>query len=150
MCCAPGIFCADIANGSKGGLVDRVTYSDICVRDSKSPVFVDTSYANPGPRTDRVPEYRHLLLKDVQISGGGKIFVGGVDDYHRTTMTLDGVLLDDPRRYKISGEHATITYGPGPVNFTVSGSDVTAADKASGGKLPSCQSRFVPFPALEQ
>jgi polygalacturonase len=138
------------SNESKGGTVDHATYSDICIRDSKSPIFVDTSYANPGPRTDRLPEYKNLMLKNVQISGGGKIFVGGVDDHHRTTMTLDGVLLDDPGRYKISGEHVAITYGPGPVNFTVGGSDVMAAGKPSAGKFSPCQNRFVPFPSQEQ
>jgi len=134
------------SNASKGGVVNRVTYSNICIRDSKSPIFVDIAYAGAGPRVDRLPYYTNLLLKDIQISGGGKIFVGGFDEQHRTTMTLDNVLLDDPSHYKISGQHTAITYGPGPVNFTVSGPDVREIGKPSAGKPSTCQSRFIPFP----
>jgi polygalacturonase len=138
------------SNATKGGLVDRATYSDICIRDSKNPIFIDTDYVGTSAHTGRLPEYKNLLLKNVQIGGGGKVFVGGLDDQHRTTITLDGVLLDEPSRYKISAEHAAVTYGPGPVNFTLSGPDVSGAGKRSDGKLPSCQNRFVPFPSQAQ
>jgi len=138
------------SNASKGGLVDRATYSDICIRDSKNPISIDTDYTGANAQTSRLPDYKNLLLKNVQISGGGKIFVGGLDSGHRTTITFDGVLLDDPSRYKMSAEHATVTYGPGPVNFTLPGSDVSGIGNRSDGKLPSCQSRFVPFPTQPQ
>jgi polygalacturonase len=138
------------SNESKGGLVDRAIYTGICIRDSKNPIFIDTSYTNSSSRTDRLPEYKNLLLKDVQIAGGGKIFIGGIDDHHRTTVTLDGVLLDDPGRYKISAEHAIVTFGPGPVNFTPTGKDVSGIGKPTSGKLSPCQSQFVPFPVQPQ
>jgi polygalacturonase len=138
------------SNSSRGGLVNRATYNDICIRESKNPIFLDTSYNNPGPHTGLYPQYTNITLKNVQIGGGGKIFIGGLDEKHRTAIALDGVLLDEPQRYKISAEHAVVTYGPGPVNFTLQGPDVSLNGKPSAGKFSGCSGRFVPFPTQSQ
>jgi polygalacturonase len=133
------------SNRSRGGLVKDVTYTNVCIRNSKFPVVFDTQYNNPGPRTDLYPVYRDIVLKDVRISGGGRISVEGLDPQHALGIGLDGVMLDNPLQYKFSAVNASIHYGPGPVNFRLTGPDVIASGSTDGGTLPSCNAMFVPF-----
>lgn len=133
---------------SNGGLVHDVIYDDICIRDSERPIQFDTGYAdNPGPARNHIPVFNDITLRNVRISGGGKILLIGYDPAHRIGVRFDGVMLDAPSSYKFSISHTDITLGPGPVNFKLSGVDSTASGTAGQGKLPSCAERFVPFPA---
>lgn len=136
------------SNVSRGGLVQHAVYENVCIRDNKAPISIDTAYNNPGPRQDLVPEYRDIELHNVQVSGGGKVVVQGQDEKHRTLIRLDGVLLDNPGAYKFSAAHAVIQSGPGPVNFSLAGPDVENDGRPGSGHLPSCDGRFVPFPAV--
>lgn len=136
------------SNPTRGGLVHDVIYDDICIRNSRNPVLLDTAYSYPGNGKNLFPEYKDIVFRDVRISGGGKIQFGGLDAVHRVGAQLDGVLLtDNPAIYKITADHADILLGPGPVNFTISGDDVKVTGKPGQGSLPSCAAKFVPFPA---
>ena len=135
------------SNPSRGGLVRDVVYDDVCIRNSKSPVLLDTNYNYPGKATDLFPVYREITLRDVRIVGGGRIQVNGFDATHRIGLRLDGVeLLDGESAYKFAVNHADVTLGPGPVNFTLSGTDSTVSGKAGEGTLAGCDGKFVAFP----
>ena len=83
----------------------------------------------------------------MRLAGGGKVQFSGFDATHRIGVTLDGVLaLDGPEKYKSQAIHTDLTFGPGPVNFIFTGNDSTVTGKKTGGSLPSCSSKFVPFP----
>lgn len=135
------------SNPSRGGLVERITYTNVCIRDSKHPIVLDTHYDNPGARKDLYPEFRKIRMEDVRVFGGGAISVEGLDAAHRVSLALDGVTLDDPARYAFHAAHAEIDYGPGPVNFTLAGDDVTSAKTPGKGAVASCEGMFVPFEA---
>ncbi len=135
------------SNPSRGGLVNHVQYSNICIRDSKWPIVLDTNYNNPGPFTNRFPEYRDIHFDNVRISGGGHISMQGLDAQHRVSVALDGVMLDRPEEYQFTGAHADVSYGPGPVNFRMTGSDVTASGTPDNGALAACNAMYVPFDA---
>lgn len=135
------------SNPTRGGLVEDVTYDDVCIRDSRNPILLDTAYSYPGNGKDLFPEYKDIIFHDVRISGGGKIQFGGLDATHRVQAKLDGVeLLDGASNYKIKAAHADLTLGPGPVNFSVTGEDVNVSGRGGKGSLPSCKAMFVPFP----
>jgi len=135
------------SNASRGGLVEDVVYNDVCIRDSKYPILFDTAYTLPGNGVESFPVYRDIVLRDVRISGGGKIQSNGFDHAHRIAVQFDGVLLlDDPTRYKLQANHTDLSYGPGPVNLPFAGDDSTVNGKQVGGSLPSCAAKFVPFP----
>jgi polygalacturonase len=135
------------SNPTRGGLVEGVTYDDVCVRESRNPIVLDTAYSYPGKGKDLFPEYRDILFHDVRISGGGKIQFGGLDATHRVQARLDGVeLTDGAANYKIVAAHADLTLGPGPVNFSVGGDDVKVSGRPGKGTLPSCGAKFVAFP----
>ena len=133
------------SNPSRGGIVERVTYSDVCIRNAKWPIVMQTDYNNPGPFRDRIPVYRDIHLENVRVFGDGKISVRGFDAGHRLSIFLDGVVLDDPQKYALSAAHAAITYGPEPVNFVLHGDDVSASGTPEKGPVADCSAMFVPF-----
>jgi len=136
------------SNRSRGGLVERVTYSNVCMRKVRWPIVLDTQYDNPGPLSDRFPVYRDIRLENVGISGGGHIRFEGVDAAHPIAVVLDGVELDNPHEYTLLAKHALITYGPRPVNFRLTGEDVATKDQAGAAVVTDCgDSVFVPFGA---
>jgi polygalacturonase len=135
------------SNPTRGGLVQDVVYDDVCVRDSRNPILLDTAYSYPGNGKNLFPEYKDITFRNVRISGGGKVQFGGLDAVHRVGVKLDGVeLTDGAANYKITAAHADVELGPGPVNFSVEGPDVKVTRKAGKGSLPSCSGRFVAFP----
>jgi polygalacturonase len=135
------------SNPARGGLVQDVLYDDICIRNSKYPILFDTTYSFPGKGIDMVPVYTDITLHNVRISGGGKIQFNGFDDTHRIGVTLDGVLaLDGADHYKPQAIHTDFTLGPGPVNLVLIGDDSTVNGKPASATLPSCASKFIPFP----
>lgn len=133
------------SNASRGGIVERVTYTDVCIRNAKRPIVMQTDYNNPGPFTNHTPQYRDIRLQNVRIAGGGTISLEGFDPQHRLSASLDGVLLDVPQQYQLSAKNAAITYGPGPVNFILKGDDVSASGTPAKGAFAPCSTMFVPF-----
>jgi len=131
-----------------GGLVHDAVYEDLCIRNSKAPIQLDTNYqANPKPGSGKIPVFTDITLRNVRISGGGKIQLNGFDATHRIGIQFDGVaLMDPPALYKFAIDHADITLGPGPVNFQMTGTDSTVRGAAGKGSLEPCTAKFVPFP----
>ena len=135
------------SNAGHGGLVEDVIYDDVCIRNAKSPILFDAAFSFPGKANTTLPVYRDIGLRNVRISGGGKIQLNGFDATHRIAVTFDGVLLlDSPDHYRAQTIHADVTFGPGPVNVVFTGDDSTANGKEVRGSLPGCSEKFVPFP----
>jgi polygalacturonase len=135
------------SNASRGGLVEDVVYEDVCVRDSKNPIFFDTTYTFPGKGVGMIPVYRDITLRDVRISGGGRIQLNGFDATHRIGVTLEGVVaLDAVKGYKAAAIHTDLTLGPGAMNFVFTGDDSTVTGKAGSGAAAGCVGKFVGFP----
>jgi hypothetical protein len=109
---------------------------------------LDTQYDNPGPLANRLPVYRDIRLNNVRIAGRGKISLEGIDANHRIAIDLDGVTLDNPGAYTMSAKHALVSYGPGDVNFRLTGEDVASNDVPGTAIVTGCSdARFVPFGA---
>jgi polygalacturonase len=132
-----------------GGLVYDVVYDDLCIRNSKSPIQLDTDYsANPKPGQGFIPVFTQIVLHNVRISGGGKIQLNGFDHTRRIGIQFDGVMItDDFGKYKSKVDHTDILLGPGPVNIPLLGMDSTVRGTTASGELPSCSARFPAFPA---
>jgi polygalacturonase len=135
-----------------------VLYDDVCIRNSPNPITLDTAYSANGPLTgNSPPTMRDITLRNVRVSGGGKITFNGYDQQHRIAATLDNVQLTDQATYTYSLNHADLKLGPGPVNlqFPV-GADSTIQKTSSQGNSsqrtpptaapPSCAEKFVDFP----
>jgi polygalacturonase len=138
--------------GTRGGLVQDIVYDDICIRNSPRPIDITAAYAANGPvKGNSPPTFRDITLRNVSVSGGGKILFDGYDHDHRAQVTLDGVYLTDlthpAKPYTYQFDNADVTYGPGGSNIDLpKGEDATVTGRPSNGKSASCDGRFVPFP----
>lgn len=136
------------SNGSRGGLVHDVMYEDVCVRDSPNPITFDTGYTAAGTLEGNLPPtMRDITLRNVRVSGGGKISFNGYAQNYRIGANLDNVLLTDSASYTYAIHHADLVLGPGPVNLQLAGGvDSTVQGTPGKGAAASCADKFVPFP----
>jgi polygalacturonase len=133
--------------GSRGGLVDGITYDDVCIRNSPRPIDISAAYTANGPvKGNLPPTFRHVNLNDVHIFGGGEIRFDGYDETHRTSVTLHDVSLNGDG-YKYSISHADLDLGDA-VNLKIpNGVDSTLHGSPSAGRPGACDQKFVPFPS---
>jgi len=131
------------SNSSRGGPVRDVVYEDVCIKDTKNPIFMDSNYSFMGEARDKLPSFEGIILRNVRVLSAGKITLDGYDASHRLGITFDNVFLDVAS--KITAVHAAITEGPG-VNFGASGDDVKTIKNAGKAVRNTCDGKFVPFP----
>jgi polygalacturonase len=132
------------SNSSRGGVVKDIVYEDVCIRDTKNPIMMDSNYSFFGKDRDKLPAFTGIVLRDVRVFAGGKITLDGFDDRHRLGIRFDNVILDAPA--KITANHAEIAIGPGPVNFNPAGDDVAVVGKPGTGQPNKREAKFVEFP----
>jgi polygalacturonase len=132
---------------SRGGLVEKISYDDVCMRDVKNPILMTPLYtAHAG---DLLPEYRRIVLRDVHIVTPGRITLDGLDADHRLGLTFDNVFADGIRPEEIRAQDAEIALGPRMGNLVPGGQgvSVTRAAASQPGTPLNCAGRFVPFEA---
>jgi polygalacturonase len=135
------------SNASRGGAVTGVTYENVCVRRTKNPIVMETSYtASPETTGTLIPVYRDVVLRDVRVADGGRLTLEGYDAERRLGITLDGVTFDAPAKVKLAATHADVVVGPGPTNLPITGDDVHVQGTPGARPAPSCDGRFLPFP----
>jgi polygalacturonase len=127
-------------------VVKNVTYEDVCIRDTKNPILMDTHYSFRGTASDRIPWFTGIVLRNVRVYGGGKITLDGFDRERRLGIAFDNVVVDDLRGTKFAAGHATVRLGPGPVNFKPMGEDVIVEGAPGEGRPNACEGKFVPMP----
>jgi polygalacturonase len=139
--------------GTRGGLVHDLVYDDICIRDSPRPIDITMAYAANGPvKGPSPPTFRDVNLRNVRVSGGGKILFDGYDHDHRAQINLDGVYITDAAApttpYTYTFDYADITYAAGGSNLQLPtpATDVTITGKPTEGRAASCAEKLVPFP----
>jgi polygalacturonase len=136
------------SNSTRGGLVHDILYEDVCVRDTKNPIYMDSNYsAATGPTHDKLPTFNGIVLRNVRVEGAGKITLDGFDPAHRLGISFDNVTLQHAGDIKISAHFADIQLGPGLVNFLPTGEDVKTAGKGGTGAPNACSGKFVPMPS---
>jgi polygalacturonase len=132
------------SNSTRGGAVHDIVYRDVCIRNTKNPIYMDSDYEHKGKDGPHVPHFTGIELHNVWMEGGGKLTLNGFDDTHRLGMTFDNVQADPS--VKIAAEHAERTFGPGPVNLKVSGPDVTVKGAPGRASSNACSAKFVELP----
>ncbi|HXX66555.1 MAG TPA: glycosyl hydrolase family 28 protein [Polyangiaceae bacterium] len=131
-----------------GGLVNNITYSDVCVRDIANPILLTPRYTTATGTS--IPEFTGITISDfrsVASSVTPTVTIDGYDSAHITGLTLDNVVVDGITAANVSATNANITLGPGNVNFTPSGTNVTVTDDIMGTSQPNqCSGKFVTLP----
>ncbi len=136
------------SNASRGGLVQDVTYTDVCLRQVKRPIEMDTHYsASEETEGNKIPEFRDIRLQNVRVTDGGQIILDGYDSARPLRMSWDNVTFDTPSKYKVTARNVALTQGPGPMNLVIAGENMKVAGSASEAPANACAGKFVPMPA---
>jgi polygalacturonase len=131
------------SDSSRGGLVQNISYTDVCIRNVRHPLVFDPYYSSSTG--SQIPDFKGVSLKNVHVLGAGSSTLQGYDASHALTLALDNVIFDDAGA-TFDAAHATITLGPGPVNFSPSGTNVTVTDNVTGSDAPlDCSNAWVTF-----
>jgi hypothetical protein len=130
---------------SRGGLVKDVVYEDVCIKDTKNPILMDSNYSYMGEARDKLPTFENIVLRNVRVLSAGKITLDGYDAGHRLGITFDNVFLDEMPQSRFTATHANIIVSPG-TNFGASGEDVHLVRSWGNSVKNSCEGKFVPFP----
>jgi polygalacturonase len=132
------------SNSSRGGPVRDVVYEDVCIKNTKNPILMDSNYSYMGDARDKLPSFEGIVLRDVQIYSPGKITLDGFDATHRLGIRFENVLIDDASKVPVKATHADITVAQ--VNFLVSGDDVQVKEAPGSHLFNRCEGKFIPFP----
>jgi polygalacturonase len=152
------------SNVTRGGPVHDLTYQNICMRGVKIPIAISPYYTNqttegyedPKYTGDRIPDYKAITIRNVIDTTPGDVLIAGLNDDHRTEVTLDGVHVEEATPAQVHGRFATVMLGPLGTNLNFSATEIkvvpTKAASSSGesaarstGPAFTCDGKFVPM-----
>ena len=136
------------SDSSRGGLVNNVSYTDVCMRNVSNAILLTPFYSTATGSA--IPQFTNITMKDVHVVSGGsnapKVTLDGYDSSHLNSVTLDNVVVDGVSSSNVSASYTKVTLGPGNVNFTPSGTGVTVTNSISGTSTPNpCTGKWVTF-----
>jgi polygalacturonase len=135
------------SDSSRGGLVNDVTYSDVCVRDLATPILLTPFYTTDTGND--IPQYTNITIQNFHALTGPSDQLVTLDGYSASflnSVTLDNVIVDGITAKQVTAEYTKVTLGPGNVNFTPSGTGVTVTNNISGTSTPNtCVGKWVTF-----
>ena len=144
------------SNATRGGLVENLTYKNICMRDVGVPIAISPYYNNqtiegfvdPGIKGTRIPEYKNITLENITDLTPGDVLIAGYDETHRTQVNLINVNFSGMTLDKMHLKLADISNGGTnlPLDKAAEGNDVkVTADGKAAPKPYSCAGKFVPM-----
>ena len=130
------------AQSSNGGLVENISYSNVCMQNVYNPVQFNPYYSSATGSL--IPSFQNISLHDIHVLTEGKVMLEGHDADHPLGLSMDNVIFDSIAPGDVTAEYANITLGPGPVNLpTPTGTDVSVFDQISNSNQPySCTTVF--------
>jgi polygalacturonase len=136
------------SDSSRGGLVNNVTYSDVCVRNLSNPILLTPFYSTSTG--SNIPQFTNITIRNFHgISGGSNtpsISLDGYDASRMNSITLDNVVVDGILSSNVTASYTNATLGPGSVNFTPSGTNVNVINNISGTSTPNpCTNKWTTF-----
>jgi polygalacturonase len=136
------------SDSSRGGLVNDVTYSDVCMKGVYNPILLTPFYSS-STGTD-IPQYTNVTFQNIHVVSGGSnsphVTLDGYDATHLNSVTLDNVVIDGLSSSNVHAQYTAVTLGPGNVSFTPAGTGVTVTNAISGSSSPNpCTNKWVSF-----
>jgi polygalacturonase len=132
------------SDSSRGGLVQGIAYSDVCIRNSRHPLVFDPYYSSSTGTL--IPDFRDITVTNVHVLGmGGINTFRGWDAAHPLGITLSNVVYDvEPTT--ITASYANVVFGPQPVNIKPAGTSVSVTDQVTGSDAArNCDNAWVTF-----
>jgi hypothetical protein len=137
------------SDSSRGGLVNNVSFRDVCMRDMDNAILVSTAY-NPLFAGKLYPQFTNLTFQNIHhvtcmsLSQPVVTLEGFSDALPAGPITLDNVIIDNMSPLGVAAEYADIRLGPGDVNFVPDGVGVRLTNGITGESTP----RACTFPEL--
>jgi polygalacturonase len=152
------------SDASRGGHIDNITYSNVCLRNVRYPLSFDSYYGtNVGTS---YPWYTNIVLRNVHSVGsakysGGQLSFDGYESgtaIYPMTVTLDNVVLDGKPVWAAARNGSPnpqvgfvhFTFGPGAVSFASMivpsvANDITVTGTPGTSVPRDCSTAFVPL-----
>src|SRR5271170_5630922 len=100
----------------RGGLLQNITYQNICMQNHRSLIVITPLYnSNSGAL---IPQFKNITFQNVHGLTNGIMSIAGYDVNHLTTLNLNNFVFDTLTAANLSPAFTfdTITLGPGPVS----------------------------------
>ena len=108
----------------RGGLVQNITYQNVCIKNVKNPIDIDPFYnSNSG---SIIPQYQNIVFQNVHVLTEGNISLQGHDASNPVTMTFNNVVFDVFATKDINSAVTQSTGKFNPQYLTISGTGVVS------------------------
>ncbi len=121
------------AQQSNGGLVQNVTYQNICSANNKVAIYLSPYYSTSAGTS--YPSLQNIIYRNIHVITEGNVTLQGYQNSAGTvinpsTITLDNVVFDTLAQKDITPapQNLAVTLGPGPVSApltTMTGTNIT-------------------------
>lgn len=130
---------------SRGGVVENIRYENVCLRDIKRPIDIDTHY-NPKALGSSIPDYRQIVMQNVHSLSPGQIMLRGFDAQTPLRLQMNQVSVADT-----SLTTQTLAFA----EISVDGKAHSFVDEGKRIELPiakesACAGKFADFPAVQK
>jgi polygalacturonase len=117
------------SNDRRGGVVQNIVYRDVCLRDTRWPLYIDTQYEPGQGSGESYPSYAGIRMENVHsVTPGERVTFEGYSDKYPLQLTLKDVVVDGSPKVQV--KFAKLT---GQLN-------------APDARALACSKRFDPFP----
>lgn len=147
------------SDASRGGVVDGIRYSNVCMRNVAQPLVFDPFYSSA--KGTLYPNFAGVTVSGFHYLGsaaygGGQVTFSGYEQNGQKNplvITLDNVVFDGAQPTMKGLQSTHFTLGPGPVSFsneivTSSATDTTIQGAPGNATPVDCSAAFVPLSAV--
>ncbi len=143
------------SNVKRGGPVHDLTYQNICMKDVAIPIAISPYYTNmtvepfedPKYEGYQIPDYKAITLSNIFAETPGDVLIAGLNDEHRTGITLDNVHIAGIQQAQVHLAFDDVTTVGAGANFKLIGKNISVKEMAAH-EVPEtnpCAGKFVPY-----
>jgi polygalacturonase len=143
------------SNVKRGGPVHDLIYKGICMTGVQNPIAISPYYTNqtvepfedPKYDGDKIPDYKGIVLQDIFDETPGDVLIAGLNEEHRTRVTLQNVVINGIKPGQVHLDFADITLAGSGANFGLEGKSVkvVGAQPTVKREPDPCAGKFVPM-----
>ena len=142
------------SNVMRGGPVHDLVYENICMKDVPIPIAISPYYTNqtvepfenPNYKGDKIPDYKSIVLKNIVSETPGDVLIAGLNEDHRTGITLENVTIRGIKPSQVHLDFTDITLAGAGANFPLDGKSVKVnGSPTSKASAANCTGKFVPM-----
>jgi polygalacturonase len=145
------------SNVMRGGPAHDLTYENVCMKDVPIPIAISPYYTNqtvepfedPNYKGDKIPDYKSIVLRNIYAETPGDVLIAGLNEAHRTQVTLDDVTIAGITAKQVHLFYDDISVQGWGTNIPMANGGSVKVDKARAknhrGVADPCAGKFVPY-----